>query len=114
MRRAPVIVAILTVVLAGAWYGLHFISADFLYVVEAEFAEVPPDDRELEEWVRAQPGVWKVFTDRRPSGPLTRLVVTIGTTRNGWGAPAFPDLNGRCVVLGYRGQVRQFRDRPDE
>src|SRR5947209_4035373 len=27
------------------------------YVVEAEFQELPPDDHEPEQWLRAQPGV---------------------------------------------------------
>lgn len=110
MRRAPLIITVLCVLLAAAWYGLHFIPADFLSSVEADFVELPLDDHELEAWLQSLPGVWHGSVRRLPNGLLTRLQVTIGRTHSGWKQPAFPDLDGKCAELGYRGQVAPFRD----
>jgi hypothetical protein len=105
-----VTVVVLVALAAAAWYGLSLIPVDFSYAVEAEFAEVPPDDHQLQEWLRTQPGVWHASVQRRPSGPRTRVVVLLGITRDGWRRPPFPDLDGKCAALGYRGPAGPFCD----
>ena len=110
MWRLVFITVTLSAVLAALWCGLHFVPADFAYTVEAEFAAVPADDERLEEWLRSQPGFYLAHVERQPIGNRWRLVVTFGMSRDGWGHPPLPDLEGKCAELGYRGQGARFRD----
>lgn len=98
-------------VLWAAWHGLHSIPASIGYEVEADFAEVPPDDGALEAWLRSHPGVWSASVSRHPVGGRTRLWVLVGMTRDGFGRPPFPDLGGACADFGYRGQAGPFHDK---
>jgi hypothetical protein len=101
------------VVLGGAltavWVGLKSIPATLIYSVEAEFAEMPADDKALEEWLRTQPGVAKAIVGQREGEPRV-LVVWLIMVRDGWGRPPFPDLEAKCDELGYRGRAGRFRD----
>jgi hypothetical protein len=110
MRRLVSVTVILGAALAAAWWGLHFVPADLAYEVEAEFTALPANDGPLEDWLRNRPGVYLAHVQRQPVRGSWRLVVVFGMTRNGWGRPPLPDLEGKCAELGYRGQKGRFRD----
>jgi hypothetical protein len=83
MKRLAIAGAILLVFVTAGWYGLHFVPADFIYGVEAEFQDLPQDDTALEGWLQQQPSVWRAHVERQPSKTRCRLVVTLGMTRDG-------------------------------
>ena len=111
MRYKPFLIAfaLIAAILAGGWACLKFLPASLGYTVEAEFADFPPDDTALEEWLRRQPGVVKAFVGQREGEPGV-LVIDVLMVRNGWGDPPFPDLETKCDELGYHGRAGRFRD----
>jgi hypothetical protein len=111
-RSVAIIFVLLSLLVPTAWYGLHFVPADFSYSVATEFDEVPPSDAALEKWLQGQPGVFRAWVERQSVAPRSGVVVTVGMTHNSWGDPPFPDLAGKCAELGYRGQQGPFRDQP--
>jgi hypothetical protein len=100
--------------LYAAWWGLcHSVYASVGYVVEARFEKMPPNDRDLEEWLRSQPGVipHNVMIGRFDDGKL--LYVSFMMSRNLAGQPPLPDMNGQVARLGYIGADGLFRDSED-
>jgi hypothetical protein len=106
VRWLLLVVSVLALVGPAGWYGLHCMPADFAYGLEAEFLSVPPDDEPFREWVRSQPGVYLAAVQRHPAGARWRVEVIFGMSRNGWGQPPLPDLDGAAAQLGYRGPFR--------
>ncbi|MFO0810778.1 MAG: hypothetical protein U0746_19280 [Gemmataceae bacterium] len=111
VRRALIVLAVLTATLGAAWYALHWIPFDLGYAREAEFASVPPDDDRLQQLVRSHPGVYLAYVNRHPVGDRWRIEVVFGLSRNGW-KPRLPDLDAAAASLGYRGPDGPFRYSP--
>jgi hypothetical protein len=67
---------------------------------------MPADDRELEKWLVAQPGMHphSVTIERN----MNQLLVSNTLLRNLSGQPRLPDLDLKCKQLGYVG--KPFRD----
>lgn len=103
------IVLLIFILGASGYYFLHFIPGDIAYGREAEFEYVPPSDERLEKWVRAQPGVYIAYVQRRPLEKGYRVEVTFGMTRNGFGQPPLPDLDSAAAEFGYRNPDGPFR-----
>jgi len=106
--------AIVFGLLYAAW-ALYIakIPIDWGYIVEARFEKMPPNDKALIEWLRAQPGVVPiaVAVGRFEGGKL--LYISFIQTRRADGQPPFPDLNGNIGRLGYTGSDGPFRDAAD-
>ena len=101
--------AVVALLYAGWWYLCESVLyASIGYEVEAEFAELPPDDTVLTEWLKQQPGVINVGVDRPKSPKELRVFVLM--SQNLHRKPPFPDLEKACAERGYRGQVTRFRD----
>lgn len=104
------LIVFLISILGAAGYYLHlFIPGDIGYGREAEFEFVPPSDEPFKEWVRAQPGVYLVYVQRRPLEKGYRVEVTFGMTRNGFRQPPLPDLDSAAAEFGYRNPDGPFR-----
>ena len=106
-------IVVLGALLVALWAGLNSIPVSRGYEVEAEFAELPPDDTTLEDWLAAQPGVARVIVGQRTGEPNV-LVILLIVVRTGWDQTPFPDLNAKCDELGYKGRVGMFRDSPKD
>jgi hypothetical protein len=91
----------------------HNVHASLVYVVEARFEKMPPNDKALIEWLRSQPGVIPhlVAIGRFDDGKL--LYVSFIMSRSLAGQPPFPDLNGQVSSLGYIDSDGPFRDSAD-
>jgi hypothetical protein len=76
------------------------------HAVCAEFASMPQDDLNLEQWLRAQPGVAKHTVRVTRGGQTLEVFYIFNGTR--WHAQ--PNLQEQCGTLGYRGQVAPFRE----
>lgn len=102
----------------GALYGVrecfrHFVYASFNYCVEAEFAAFPPDDKQLCSWTKSQPGVVShTVSVCRVGAERKTLRIMFVQVRNTAGDPPFPDFEGRCGDLEYRGGGK-FSDSAD-
>ena len=95
----------------GWWYLCSSLYASIGYEVEAEFAELPPDDTALQAWLKQQPGVIPTLTYVQRTGPSKKVLqVNVVMSRNLLGEPPIPDLEKTCAELGYRGQRDRFRD----
>jgi hypothetical protein len=103
VRRAKylVVLAAVAVAVGGAsWVIVRALRAGddaaFVYHVRAAYAGLPADDRALEAWLRAQPGVRNVAVGREANV----LVVTYER------AAADPPLGllAECDRLGYTGR----------
>lgn len=76
------------------------IPAPFFSSVEASFVTAPETDDELREWIKAQPGMHVDFlTVVRTEDNKIRVQMLVG--RVPWMRPRFPDLNSKCLELGY-------------
>jgi hypothetical protein len=107
-----------TAVAFGLLYAIwavvcHNVHASFVYVVEARFEKMPPDDKALIEWLRSQPGIVShtVAIGRFEDGKL--LYILFIQSRSLSGRPPFPDLNGNVGRLGYMESDGPFRDAED-
>ena len=74
------------------------------------FSTMPPDDEQLAEWLKAQPGVvdHTVHFHRADDG----LWLIYTQVRNLAGDPPPPDINRAATEFGYHGG-QGFRDSPD-
>ena|SRR5262245_45910221 len=102
--------AVVAAMLYVGWWSLcEFVfHASIGYEVEAEFAELPPDDAALEAWLKQQPGVLIVEVTRIESRKAIRIFLLMG--QNLHYKPPVPNLEQACAELGYRGQRDRFRD----
>jgi hypothetical protein len=108
------IAAIVFGLLYTIWVAFsHNVHASLVYVVEARFEKMPPNDKTLIEWLRAQPGVVShtVAVGRFEDGKL--LYISFIQSRSLAGQPPFPDLNGNIGRLGYTESDGPFRDAAD-
>lgn len=94
-------VAVLLVLLLARQLALQKVRASFSYGVRAEFREVPPEDKELEQWLASQPGVVRVGVGR--DGKVIQVVWIM--VQNLRGSPSAPDIRSEFERLGYRGLV---------
>jgi hypothetical protein len=111
MRHALIGIACISAFGAAGWFALHWLPADSIYDLVAEFSSVPTDDAALATWIQAQPNVYRAFVNRERIGNQWRVEVTFGITHNGWG-PAVPNLDLAAANLGYRDPSGKFRDLP--
>jgi hypothetical protein len=95
--------------LGACLYTLPFmLGARFFVSRVAEFDRMPADDKLLESWLLAQPGVAReqltICRDGR------KLFILFGIDRTFRGQPPLPDLDEACRRLGYSGKTRAFED----
>jgi hypothetical protein len=99
------------VLLLAVWFHLLPLFLPYIpmdYVVEAEFQELPPDDKELEEWLFAQPGVYIGFVER----DNRRIVAVWGNCRTSYYDPVTPNLRDEFEKFGYKGII-SYREQKD-
>ena len=101
----------LTLVL-GSCVALSMFLASMEYAVEAEFRELPPDDKELEQWLLGQPGVYIGFVQR----DANRVVAFWCNGDTYYWDPVTPDLREIHEKLGYKQLVsyREWKDFRDK
>jgi hypothetical protein len=92
------ITLILLVLGLPCWIYLHQVKISFLYEAKAEFIELPTDDKALEEWLLAQPGVVKASSQRENKAIRIYWIMN----QNSLGNPPTPDLRAEFDQLGYR------------
>ncbi len=112
-KKLLLVIATIGIALLSFYVWAKSQSVSRGYEVEAEFAELPPDDVALEDWLEAQPGVARVIVGQRTGEPNVLAIVLI-IVRTGWDRTPFPDLNAKCDELGYKGRVGMFRDSPKD
>jgi hypothetical protein len=97
--------------LYAGWWSLceWYVVIPFGYSIEAEFAELPPDDEALKAWLEQQPGVTRVFAITRGEARKT-IKIDLLMEQNAHYKPRFPDVEKACAELGYKGRVERFRD----
>lgn len=95
--KSLVLILGLTLILGLLWAGLQLIPVSRAYAVRAEFAELPADDRELEQWLCSQPGVVKAFVER--DGKALRVYWIM--TQSLAGEPHPPALELAWERMGY-------------
>ncbi len=78
---------------------LTHLRASIGYSVSARYAQMPADDKALEDWIKTQPDVVPrtVYIGRKGD----ELYVLFIRLEKVFGRPPFPDLSGACVRLGY-------------
>ena len=79
--------------------GLHLIPASQGYSVRAAFAKLPANDRELEQWLRNQPGVVSHTAHVLRDGQVVRVSWIM--TQDLAGKPHTPDLLPAWQRMGY-------------
>jgi hypothetical protein len=77
------------------------VKASIVYSVRAEFTELPADDKALENWLAAQPGVVKAMCDRDPGAIRVYWIMVQDMRRK----PPAPDLHQAFEEFGYRGLI---------
>jgi len=105
-------VGIVVAVLATGWHLFRKnVYVSLGYCVEARFSSLPPNDKELCEWLKSQPGVVRhtVWISREGAD---RKLLKVGfiMSQNLYREPPFPDLGNRCKLLGYAGNDSGFKD----
>jgi hypothetical protein len=119
-KRSPLLklltfFGILAFVLVCCYVLRHLVIGSFIpmdYVVEAEFQELPPDDKELEQWLLKQPGVYIGFVQRDGN----RVVAVWGNTRTFYWNSVTPNLRDEFERFGYNKLVsyqesKSYRDK---
>jgi hypothetical protein len=100
----------LVVILGGVALARKIFHASLLCSVKSQFAQVPPDDSQLTQWIQSQPGVvgHTVIVTRIGSDRKTVRVNFI-MDQNLAGEPPDPDLDAACERFGYSSPVYKFR-----
>ena len=86
-------------VLPGIWAGLRLIPASRGYSVRAEFADLPTNDRAIEQWLCNQPGVVAHTAKVLREGRVLYVIWIM--TQNVGGNPQTPDLRAAWKRMGY-------------
>jgi len=97
--RYVTVIAGAFLVLVALCAGLRLIPASRGYSIRAEFAELPANDRELEQWLRDQSGVADRTVHVRRDGQV--VFVSWIMTQNLAGNPRTPDLETGWQRKGY-------------
>jgi hypothetical protein len=92
------IAACCLLVVSGVWLLTNW-RASIGYRVSARYAQMPPDDKALEEWLKTHPTVvpHTVHVGRK-DGNLFAIFIRSETI---CGRPPFPKLEETCAGLGY-------------
>jgi hypothetical protein len=97
--RWPVAILVFFASLAAIGWCLFLqVKVSVGYAVRAEFTQLPADDKALESWLAAQPGVVKVTTNRDPGAIRVYWVMV----QDVWKNPPVPDLRQVFEEFGYR------------
>ena len=77
------------------------------YSVTAAGLEMPQLDRELESWLKDQPGVIanSVSIKRNFNNNLN---ISLEMSQSIFGLPKFPDVDAKCSEMGYRFKTDRF------
>ncbi|MEM1070788.1 MAG: hypothetical protein AAGG48_25660 [Planctomycetota bacterium] len=95
----------------GSSLGLQSLRVTRSFSVSAAGHRMPQVDRELEAWLKTQPGVI-------PASVLVRrnhhynLNVSLDMKQTVFGVPEFPDVDTQCAKMGYRFKTDRFIDDP--
>ena len=106
------IILLLVLVLGEGWWLAHKIKSSNGYNVQAEFAQLPPNDEALEEWLRQQPGVVEHAVHVERNGQNVRVFFII--VQNLRKQPPFPRLEEQAAVLGYADIKATWHDSPSD
>ena len=107
-------VPLVVIALGACCYLVNFIPASCIYNVETSFKILPNSDAPLVQWLQEQPGVISHTVQIVRTGPVSANVnVMFMQSRNGWGYPAFPNLERECQKSGYEQPAGRFVDCKD-
>ncbi len=99
--------------LAVTWVVSNTLHVSWIHSVEASYFALPPDDDDLINWMRTQPGIIPHTVHVRRTGNGL-FEATFMQSRNLLGRPSFPDLEAACDRFGYKGTDVEFRDVPED
>jgi hypothetical protein len=101
LRTLMIAIAAVGIGLAVLREAGRAIKPSIIYSFRADFAEMPPDDAELTDWLRNQPGVIRrtVAVNREPSAIRVHWIMS----RDLFGNPPTPDCQQQFNRLGYKG-----------
>jgi len=105
----------LLILLAWALFLVFFASTlevPYLFSVEAQFEQMPPNDEELEDWLKSHPAVAPESVGVYRNGKT--LQVFFRQSRNYWSQAPTPNLDSKCKSLGYIGENAVFNEIPND
>ena len=103
LRALLVFLAVVFGLIAGVVITTGFLFAPAMdCLVEADFQELPPDDHELDQWLRTQPGV-NVYHVGRDGNKLTLDWVNVNSYP--WGGVT-PNVRKEFERFGYKGLLK--------
>ena len=99
------------IAILGAAVARQMIYVSSSYCVETELNQWPPNDDELLNWLRSQPGVIS-HTVHAKRGGAANDVLRIGfmQSHNLASQPPFPSLEKEANAIGYKGVNIHFCD----
>jgi hypothetical protein len=83
----------------GLWIALQQIIIPYIYCVTAEFSEMPENDRELEKWIRTQPGIDPSTVHLTRKAKTLELIFLL--ERKTGDQSFLGRLAEKCISLGY-------------
>jgi hypothetical protein len=102
LKWTAAVAIILFGILYSGWMFVRQIPVSVGFSVRAEFKEFPKNDRGLEEWLAAQPGVVKVATARDVGAIRIYWIMS----RKIYEGPPIPDPRTEFDRIGYRGLIK--------
>ena len=81
----------------------HFVHISWGCGIRAKFAELPPDDKEFEVWLRRQPGVVEHTVHVSRDDNIVEVLYI--QSRNGFNEPPQLNLLAKFEEMGYKGAV---------
>ncbi len=109
-REIPLTIIVLVAAFGAGWYGLWLMRMEYNLEAVAGFDTVPPNDDALLAWTQSQPSVKAVRVQRHQVDGKWLIQMSLVIEGNGLHANAPPDIDGKAVELGYRGQCEYFRN----
>ena len=106
------LVAAVLAVGIGMVIVLFSVTLKRTYSVTAAGLEMPQVDRELEAWLKTQPGVVGSSVSVKRNFNYN-LNISLEMSQNIFGTPKFPDVDAKCSEMGYRFKTDRFVDDPN-
>ena len=99
-RNLIIVGAVVAIAASCVACGITMIPLSNVYQVQAIYHDAPSTDEELTRWLVRQPGVVG-HTVRLERIPERKLKLNLIIVQNVLKFPSFPDIESRCVELGY-------------
>ena len=99
IRKYSIVILCIMAFSGILWLSIRSIPVSRSYGVRAEFATLPADDQELEQWLRKQPGVVSRTVHTARDGHAVCIIWIMTQKISGYPHP--PDLQRAWQQIGY-------------